>query len=182
VFSWLANAIDAQHLINDVAEAGERISELVEASKQYSHMNGSPFDVVDLHRLLDSAIDVLSPALGTDIAVVGDYDPLLPGAPCDPSELTEAFTHIVSICIDAMRSAFGGGQAVEWMREHNPPTPRINRTIWSVDSYVSPCADLTPRELDVPRRAGSTDVPNAHPRATGVTDRHRTEPPTLRSA
>ena len=112
MFSWLANVIDAQHLINDVAEAGERISELVEASKQYSHMDGSAFDVVDLHRLLDSTIDVLSPALGTDITVVRDYDPLLPGVPCYPSELTQAFTHIVSNGIDAMRSGDSDGRTL----------------------------------------------------------------------
>jgi signal transduction histidine kinase len=108
----LANVIDAQHLINDVAEAGERISELVEASKQYSHMDGSAFDVVDLHRLLDSTIDVLSPALGTDIMVVRDYDPLLPGVPCYPGELTQAFTHIVSNGIDAMRSGDSDGRTL----------------------------------------------------------------------
>jgi signal transduction histidine kinase len=112
VFSWLANVIDAQQLINDVAEAGERISELVEASKQYSHMDGSAFDVVDLHRLLDSTIDVLSPALGTDIMVVRDYDPLLPGVPCYPGELTQAFTHIVSNGIDAMRSGPSDGRTL----------------------------------------------------------------------
>ena len=112
VFSWLGNVIDAQHLINDVAEAGERISELVDASKQYSHMDGSAFDVVDLHRLLDSTIDVLSPALGTDIVVVRDYDPLLPGVPCYPGELTQAFTHIVSNGIDAMRSGDSDGRAL----------------------------------------------------------------------
>jgi signal transduction histidine kinase len=112
VFSWLANVIDAQHLIDDIAEAGERISELVDASKQYSHMDGSAFDVVDLHRLLDSTIDVLSPALGTDIAVVRDYDPLLPGVPCYPSELTQAFSHIVSNGIDAMRSGDSDGRTL----------------------------------------------------------------------
>jgi signal transduction histidine kinase len=112
VFSWLANVVDTQHLINDVAEAGERISELVEASKQYSHMDGSAFDVVDLHQLLDSTIDVLSPALGVDITVVRDYDPLLPGVPCYPGELTQAFTHIVSNGIDAMRSGDSDGRTL----------------------------------------------------------------------
>ncbi|WP_457144894.1 ATP-binding protein [Mycobacterium sp. URHB0021] len=112
VFSWLANVIDAQYLINDVAEAGERISDLVDASKQYSHMDGAAFDVVDLHRLLDSTLDVLSPALGADIAVVRDYDPLLPGVPCYPSELTQAFTHIVSNGIDAIRSGDSDGRTL----------------------------------------------------------------------
>jgi signal transduction histidine kinase len=112
VFGWLANVIDAELLLDDVAEAGERIAELVDASKHYSHLDGSAFDVVDLHRLLDSTIDVLSPALGTDIAVVRDYDPLLPGVPCYPSELTQAFTHIVSNGVDAMRSGDSEGRTL----------------------------------------------------------------------
>jgi signal transduction histidine kinase len=110
--SWLANVIDAQHLINDIAEAGGRISELVDASKHFSHMDGSAFDVVDLHLLLDSTIEVLAPALGTDIAVVRDYDVLLPGVPCYPSELTQAFSHIMSNGIDAMRSGDTEGRTL----------------------------------------------------------------------
>jgi signal transduction histidine kinase len=112
VFGWLANVIDAELLIDDIAEAGERIAELVDASKHYSHLDGSAFDVVDLHRLLDSTVDVLSPALGTDIAVVRDYDPLLSGVPCYPSELTQAFTHIMSNGVDAMRSGDSEGRTL----------------------------------------------------------------------
>ncbi|MFG1932680.1 ATP-binding protein [Mycobacterium sp. NPDC048908] len=110
--SWLANVIDAQHLINDIAEAGERISELVDASRQFSHMDGSAFDVVDLHLLLDSTIDVLAPRLGTDIAVVREYDVLLPGLPCYPSELAQAFSHILSNGIDAMRGGDTDGRTL----------------------------------------------------------------------
>jgi signal transduction histidine kinase len=128
VFSWLANVIDAQHLIDDVAEAGERISQLVETSKQYSHMDGSAFDVVDLHRLLDSTIDVLSPALGTDITVVRDYDPLLPGVPCYPSELTQAFTHIVSNAIDAMRSGDSDGRTLTLRTEMTSDAINVEMT------------------------------------------------------
>jgi hypothetical protein len=37
---------------------------------------------------------------------------------------------------------------------HNPPTPGIKRTIWSVEGNVSLCADLTPKELEGPWAAG----------------------------
>jgi signal transduction histidine kinase len=130
--SWLANVIDAQLLVDDIAEAGERISELVDASKQYSHMDGSVFDVVDLHRLLDSTIDVLSPVLGTDIAVVRDYDAQLPGVPCYPGELTQALGHIVSNGVEAMRSGDTDGRTLTL------------RTVMTDDAIVVEVTDTGP--------------------------------------
>jgi signal transduction histidine kinase len=112
VFRWLRDVVEAQLLIADIADAGERISELVDASKHYSHLDGSDYDVVDLHKLLDSTLDVLSPILADDIAVVREYDPLMPGVPCYPGELTQALTHIVSNAIEAMRRGQTDGRTL----------------------------------------------------------------------
>lgn len=112
IFTWLAQIVEAEQSINDITEAGQRISELVDASAHYSHLDGSAFDVVDLHKLLDSTMDVLAPALGNDIAVIRDYDPTLPGVPCYPSELTQAFTHIVSNAVDALRGGESHGRTL----------------------------------------------------------------------
>jgi signal transduction histidine kinase len=112
VLAWLADVLDAETLIGDIAEAGERISELVDASKHYAHLDGSAFDIVDLHRLLDSTLDVLAPALGEDITVVRDYDPTLPGVPCYPGELAQALTHVIANAIEAMRSGPAAGRTL----------------------------------------------------------------------
>ncbi len=105
VFTWLADICATQLLINDIAQAGSRIAELVESSAHYSHLDGAAFDVVDIHDLLDSTIDVLSAALGKDIEVIRRYDPVPAVIPCYPGELAQAFTHIVTNAIDAMRGA-----------------------------------------------------------------------------
>jgi signal transduction histidine kinase len=112
IFVWLADVLAAETLIGDIVEAGERIAELVDASKHYAHLDGSAFDIVDLHRLLDSTVDVLAPALGEDISVVRDYDPALPGVPCYPGELTQALTHVIANAIEAMRRGPAAGRTL----------------------------------------------------------------------
>jgi signal transduction histidine kinase len=103
VLNWMATVLGAKLALADIEEAGGRISELVDASADYSHLDGSLFDVVDLHKILDATIDVL--AVGDDITVVRQYDPNLPGVPCYPGEVSQAFTHLVHNAIDAMRDA-----------------------------------------------------------------------------
>jgi signal transduction histidine kinase len=112
VLLWLADVLDAESFICDIVAAAERISELVDASKDYSHLDGSAYDIVDVHRLLDSTLDVLAPALGEDITVLRDYDPMLPGVPCYPGELAQALTHVITNAIEAMRGGPANGRTL----------------------------------------------------------------------
>jgi hypothetical protein len=41
-----------------------------------------------------------------------DYDPTLPGVPCYPGELAQAFTHVITNAIEAMRGGSANGRTL----------------------------------------------------------------------
>ena len=75
---WLYYTVESELLMNEIADSTKRVSSLVDAAKQYSQMDRAPFQVVDVHELLDSTLVMLSGKFGSDkaagIDVVKDYD------------------------------------------------------------------------------------------------------------
>jgi len=75
---WLGYTIESELLLNEIGDSTERISALVGAAKQYSQLDRSPYQVVDVHELLDSTLMMLGGKIGPDITVVKNYDRALP--------------------------------------------------------------------------------------------------------
>ena len=71
---WMAYTVETETLMNEIEDATTRISTLVGAAKQYSQMDRAPFQVVDVHELLDTTLVMLGRKLGDGIRVVKDYD------------------------------------------------------------------------------------------------------------
>jgi signal transduction histidine kinase len=67
---WLRYTIDTELMMNQIAEASSRISALLAGAKQYSQMDRAPYQVLDVHELLDSTLIMLSRKVGTHIDVV----------------------------------------------------------------------------------------------------------------
>jgi len=99
---WLGYTIETELLMNEIADSVTRISSLVEASKQYSQLDRAPYQVVDVHELLDSTLAMLSAKIGDGIAVVRDYGPGLPRIPAYPSELNQVWTNLIDNAVAAM--------------------------------------------------------------------------------
>ena len=78
---WLNYTLETELLMNEIEDSTNRISNLVAAAKQYSQMDRAPFQLVDVHELLDSTLIMLSRKIGKDIQVVKDYDRSLPRDP-----------------------------------------------------------------------------------------------------
>ncbi|NEW30744.1 histidine kinase, partial [Nocardia cyriacigeorgica] len=89
---WLNYTIETELLMNEIADSTTRISTLVGAAKQYSQMDRAPFQVVDLHELIDSTLVMLNRKIGDSIEVVKDYDRALPPVPCYAAELNQVWT------------------------------------------------------------------------------------------
>ncbi|HEX8865733.1 MAG TPA: cyclic nucleotide-binding domain-containing protein, partial [Lentzea sp.] len=53
---WLRYTVETEMLMNEIEDATTRVSTLVGAAKQYSQMDRAPFQVVDVHELLDSTL------------------------------------------------------------------------------------------------------------------------------
>jgi signal transduction histidine kinase len=105
-----AMACEAESLLDEVAEAARRISALIGAAKQYSQMDRSPLQRVDVHDGLESTLTMLKHKLETGIEVVRDYDRSLPELPAYAGELNQVWTNLVDNAADAMEGMDGRGR------------------------------------------------------------------------
>ena len=101
---------EAGSLLDEVSEASRRISALIGAAKQYSQMDRSPLQQVDIHDGLESTLTMLKHKLETGIEVVRDYDRSLPELPAYAGELNQVWTNLVDNAVDAMEGMDGRGQ------------------------------------------------------------------------
>jgi signal transduction histidine kinase len=99
---WLYYTIDTELLMKEITDSTTRISTLVDAAKQYSQMDRSPFQTVDVHELLDSTLVMLARKIPPGVQVVKEYDPELPAIPAYAAELNQVWTNIVDNAVQAM--------------------------------------------------------------------------------
>jgi signal transduction histidine kinase len=106
----VAIACEAESLLEEVGEASGRISALIGAAKQYSQMDRSPLQQLDVHDGLESTLTMLKHKLETGIEVVRDYDRSLPELPAYAGELNQVWTNLVDNAVDAMDGMDGTGR------------------------------------------------------------------------
>jgi signal transduction histidine kinase len=99
---WLAYTVETEGLMTEIEDATTRISTLVTAAKQYSQMDRAPFQVVDVHELLDSTLVMLGRKLGDGVRVVREYDRSLPPLPAYAAELNQVWTNLIDNAVAAM--------------------------------------------------------------------------------
>jgi signal transduction histidine kinase len=104
---WLTYTIETELLLNEVGDSAARISQLVDAVKQYSQLDRAPYQRADIHELLDSTLLMLSGKVGPNIEVVKDYGQSLPRIPAHPSQLNQVWTNLIDNAVYAMNSAGG---------------------------------------------------------------------------
>jgi signal transduction histidine kinase len=98
---WICYTVETETLMNEIEDATTRVSTLVGAAKQYSQMDRAPFQVIDVHELLDSTLVMLGSKLGA-IQVVKDYDRSMPPLPAYAAELNQVWTNLIDNAIGAM--------------------------------------------------------------------------------
>jgi len=99
---WLADTIDSEQLLTEITDSVARISNLVGAARQYSQLDRAPYQVVDIHELLDSTLAMLSAKIGDGVTVVRDYSRDLPRIPAFPGELNQVWTNLIDNAVSAM--------------------------------------------------------------------------------
>ena len=129
-FRWLAYALETEALMDEIEDASTRISTLVGAVKQYSHMDAAAHAEVDLHPGLDSTVVMLGHKLG-GVTVHREYDRALPRVPAYAGELNQVWTNLVDNAADAMggrgtitlRTRRDGEDAVVEVSDEGPGIP-----------------------------------------------------------
>jgi len=99
---WLNYTIETELLMNEIEDSTTRISGLLTAAKQYSQLDRAPYQVVNVHDLIDSTLLMLSSKLRPGITVVREYDPSLPAIPAYASELNQVWTNLIDNAVAAM--------------------------------------------------------------------------------
>ena len=100
--AWLYYTIDTELLMKEITDSTTRISTLVDAARQYSQMDRSPHQTVDLHELLDSTLVMLARKIPPGVRVVKEYDETMPAVPAYAAELNQVWTNIIDNALQAM--------------------------------------------------------------------------------
>jgi signal transduction histidine kinase len=99
---WLNYTVDTELLMNEIEDSTTRISTLVGAARQYSQLDRAPYQVVDVHELLDSTLMMLGGKIPAGISVVKEYDRSLPRIPAYAGELNQVWTNLIDNAVSAM--------------------------------------------------------------------------------
>ncbi|HEX3825985.1 MAG TPA: ATP-binding protein [Sporichthyaceae bacterium] len=113
---WLASTLETETLLTEITDSVTRISTLIGAAKQYSHMDRTPYEPVDIHLGLKSTLMLLA-GKAEGLTIVKEFDRTLPPVPAYPAELNQVWTNLIDNAIQAMGGA--GTLTVRTTREDN---------------------------------------------------------------
>jgi signal transduction histidine kinase len=101
---WLAYTVETELLLDEITDSVTRISTLVAAAKQYSHMDRAPFERADIHEGLKSTLAMMAGKL-SGLTVVKELDRSLPPVPVYGGELNQVWTNLIDNAVQAMDGA-----------------------------------------------------------------------------
>ncbi len=113
---------DLQKIVATMKVGGERLIKLVSGLRNFSHMDETKRQPIDIHECIDSTLLILSNHLKHGMEVVKDYGDL-PLVSCSYSQMNQVFMNIISNAIDALMD-----KAVECKASSNTWEPRIKIT------------------------------------------------------
>jgi signal transduction histidine kinase len=98
----IAASVEIASLLHEIESSTSRISDLVGAIKEYTHMDQAPVLNVDVVKSLETTLTILNHKLKQGVAVQRDYQgvPLLVNS--FGSELNQVWTNIIDNAIDSM--------------------------------------------------------------------------------
>jgi signal transduction histidine kinase len=98
----IAASVEVATLLNEIESGTSRISDLVRAIKEYTYMDQTPLQNVDIVKSLETTLTILNHKLKHGVVVNRDYQriPLLVNS--FGSELNQVWTNLIDNAIDAM--------------------------------------------------------------------------------
>jgi signal transduction histidine kinase len=98
----IAASVEIAGLLDQIESGTSRISDLVGAIKEYTYMDQSPIQNVDVVKSLETTLTILNHKLKRGVAVQREYQPLPLLVNSFGSELNQVWTNIIDNAIDAM--------------------------------------------------------------------------------
>jgi signal transduction histidine kinase len=162
--AWVEAGLAIDALLGDVENAARRISDLVGAVKEYSHMDRGVAEraETDLHRALDSTLTMLGhKARVKNVSIVKEYAPDLPHVQAFAGEINQVWTNLLDNALDAV--AEGGRVTVRTRRKNHhveveigddgPGVPAdLQGRIWEPFFTTKPMGQGSGLGLDITRR------------------------------
>jgi signal transduction histidine kinase len=106
----MSATIDVEKTLRQIESSAARISDLVKAIKEYTHMDQSGEKEVDLHEGLESTLTMLHHDLKNGINVRREYDRSLPKVCAKGSDLNQVWTNLIDNAIDALAEQAKAGR------------------------------------------------------------------------
>ncbi len=131
VLTRVSASLLVARLAKEIEHSTERISDLVRAIKEYSHMDQMPEQEVDVHQGLENTLLILRHRLKQGISITREYDRSLPKVCAHPGELNQVWTNLIDNAIDAMngkgelrvRTASEPGRVLVEIGDNGPGIP-----------------------------------------------------------
>jgi signal transduction histidine kinase len=131
VITRLTASFTLSRLVEQIESGTSRIAGLVHAIKQYSYMDQSPEQEIDVHEGLDNTLIMLQYRLKHGIKVLREYDRSIPRICARGSELNQVWTNLIDNAIDAMngsgelcvRTTADFGAVLVEIRDNGPGIP-----------------------------------------------------------
>jgi signal transduction histidine kinase len=158
---WLAYTVETETLLVEITDSTSRISNLVDAARQYSQMDRTPHQPTDLHAGLDATLVMLGGKIAPGITVVKKYDLDLPKVPAYAGELNQVWTNLIVNALDAMagegtltlRTGRDGGSALVEIGDTGPGIPEeLRQRVFEPFFTTKPVGQGTGLGLDVSYR------------------------------
>ena len=98
----IAASVEIASLLKEIESSTSRISDLVRAIKEYTYMDQSPVQNVDVVKSLETTLTIMNHKLKRGVAVQRDYQPVPFLVNSFGSELNQVWTNLIDNAIDAM--------------------------------------------------------------------------------
>lgn len=105
VVPWLENLISSRKIIKDLADASNRISNLVNSIKSHVHMDRTnDLQPTNIHKDIENTLTLLGFKLREkSIEVIKEFSPDVPEIPAYVSELNQVWTNLIDNAIFALQ-------------------------------------------------------------------------------
>src|SRR5438552_1549592 len=132
----ISASVEVASLLHEIESSTSRISDLVLAIKEYTHMDQAPVQNVDIVKSLETTLTILNHKLKQGVAVQRDYQnvPFLVNS--FGSELNQVWTNIIDNAIDAMHGK--GEHRLRTYRDDNCVVVEIGDNGPGISAEVKP--------------------------------------------
>jgi signal transduction histidine kinase len=103
LLAWVVSRLKARRITHELEDATARISQLVYAVREYTYLDQTPQQEVDVHEGLESTLAILAHKISERrVAVVREYDRSLPELDAHAPELNQVWTNLIDNAIAAV--------------------------------------------------------------------------------